>query len=186
MGPLLGSQVEKPAKPSRHASTRLQLRPAMNRRNTMCENKSHDLLLPEARPASTSHHALISTRANYAQAQPNQSPSTLRRQLKCSDRFGTKHISSLGKDYRSDSFRLTSSRPALIQVHNGARTQVDQASDSRHAAECAPSRQSFGTARRIRRFRTPSLYSQRRLSWRGARHYMLTLRRSPRQTLGRR
>jgi hypothetical protein len=55
--------------------------------------------------------------------QRNQGPVTLRRQLKCRDRIETKHFSSLGKDYRSESFRLTSSRPGHTRVHNGARTQ---------------------------------------------------------------
>ena len=49
--------------------------------------------------------------------------------MECRDRIGTKWISNIDKGYRSASFRLTSSRPVHVRVHNSARTKGDQASD---------------------------------------------------------
>jgi hypothetical protein len=93
----------------------------------MCNYKSHDLLLlgpdrsPETHLAcqSESGHRLTSRRASYPQAQPNQGPLKLRRQMECRDRIGTKWISNIDTDCRSNS-----SRPHLLaaKAHRGANT----------------------------------------------------------------
>jgi hypothetical protein len=138
VGPLLGGQVETPAKPSHQTPTPPQLRRSVIGPNTLCENKSHDLLLPEARPVCTPVVGRM------------QSSLKLRRRTECRNRIGTKRISNTDKGYRSGSFRLTSSRPVHMRVHNGAQQGMTM----------RPSRQSFGIARRIRTFRPEATLAQ--------------------------
>ena len=97
----------------RQMATGYQLRPPMKRRNAVCQNKSHDLLRPEAQPAAA------------GQSRPPESLLTLRQPMEDRGRFGTKSISNTNKGCRSDSFPLTSLRPVHIWVHNSSRTEGD-------------------------------------------------------------
>jgi hypothetical protein len=122
VGPLLRSQVASSTKPTRRTPTRMQHRP-MNRRNTRCNKKSHDLLLtgsptshrkPSTLPKGVRTH-VANREPRCQQAMAATASERLRQQNECRDRIGTKQFSNTDTDYHSDS-----SRPHLLTARTRA------------------------------------------------------------------